>query len=414
MTYRMFLAILTALSLLGKPSVLLAIERQIADREQLLAALSEGVGGDILILAPGDYGELDLRGTQNTVPAVIRSADSNNPAVISNLYARSFKDLLLEDLHFRYRFNPDDPQNIRPFQFFDCSDLVIRSSQFEGDEAQGISQTADGRGYGIGLSVRGCFNTTLHELHISRFYRGIVLSESETIRVTKNELTDLRMDGINVAQVADIEISENYIHSFNRSTDPADHADMIQFWTGSTEWPSEKIIIRDNILNAGRGLYTQSIFMRNERADKVDGADRSLYYKDILIENNLIINAHAHGITVGETIGLEIRRNTLLQNLQSAGGNPTRPLWQPQIRVSEQSEDVTISNNITHDLVGYTSQGTWNVTDNLIVYTVGRFRDRVNVANVFEQPDTSRPVTWKLRRDLVAGDTGATIQLDAR
>ena len=57
--------------------------------------------------------------------------------------------------------------------------------------------------------------------------------------------------------------------------------------------------------------WTQSIFMRNEVVDQ-GLAGANMYYQNVLIENNIIYNAHTHGITVGETIGLTIDHNTAL------------------------------------------------------------------------------------------------------
>ena len=88
---------------------------------------------------------------------------------------------------------------------------------------------------------------------------------------------------------------------------------MIQFWTSGTTSPSTNITIRGNILNSGAGDWTRSIFMRNEMVDLGLAGDE-MFYQNILIENNVIYNAHAHGITVGETDGLTIRNNTILYN----------------------------------------------------------------------------------------------------
>ena len=123
---------------------------------------------------------------------------------------------------------------------------------------------------------------------------------------------------MNFAQVERVRIEANHIHDFNRVLESPDHADMIQFWTNGTTSPSSDITIRGNILNSGAGWFTQSIFMRNELVDS-GKAEAEMFYRNVIIEDNVIINAHLHGISVGETAGLKIANNTVIRNARSQG-----------------------------------------------------------------------------------------------
>ena len=131
---------------------------------------------------------------------------------------------------------------------------------------------------------------------------------------------------------------------------------MIQFWTASTSRASENVVIRGNILDSAEGSSTQSIFMRNELIERGQAGDE-MRYTNFLIEDNLIRNAHIHGIRIGESDGLTIRNNTLLHNAASGddGG-----VSEPAIRVSWASENVVVENNVAHDIVaenpGFTLQ----------------------------------------------------------
>ena len=86
-------------------------------------------------------------------------------------------------------------------------------------------------------------------------------------------------------------IENNYIHDFRGSPGSGDHCDMIQFWTAGTTSPSTNITIRANVLDIGNGTATQSIFMRNEMVD-TGQAGTEMYYKNVVIEDNTITNAH--------------------------------------------------------------------------------------------------------------------------
>ena len=88
--------------------------------------------------------------------------------------------------------------------------------------------------------------------------------------------------------------------------------------------------------------------MRNELVDK-GLAGPEMFYRNILIEDNLIVNAHTHGITVGETDGLTIRNNTILQNFSSARGPgfpPEHTVYEPRIHTKNASINVLIEKNI--------------------------------------------------------------------
>lgn len=86
-------------------------------------------------------------------------------------------------------------------------------------------------------------------------------------------------------------------------------------------------------MDIGEGDKTQSIFMRNDLVDR-GLAGEEMYYQNILIEGNVILNGHKHGITVGETDGLIIQNNTIL----SIGSSDTRYSSTPTINVSGDSK----------------------------------------------------------------------------
>lgn len=360
--FRFRLAALLAAACL--PAAGQAEELYIADNAALVAAVAEGMGGRDVLLAPGTYDPILL--DQEAVPDSLRSADPDNPAVLLGLIGGSFDGFTIENLILDYRYDPADAIHVRPFRFGGCRNLVMRGNRFVGDVARGRSAADNGYGWGIGLAMGGCDNVLIENNYFSDFHRGMTFGSVSGLVVRGNELTQLRMDGMNFSQATDVVIENNHIHNFNRSLDSEDHADMIQFWTTQTTRISRDIVIRGNILNSGAGYFTQSIFMRNELAD-TGRAGREMYYRNILIEDNVIINAHLHGITVGETIDLTIRNNTLAQNIGSITGWP-RPddhIWLPTIRVAEDAVGVRIEDNLAWRVIGHTGQTGWRVARNL-------------------------------------------------
>ncbi len=339
----------------------------VGSAEELARAL-ESTRGGVIRLAGGKYGSVSIRGLSARAgePLVIKSANPGDRAIISGLDVQDSSGLVFRDIAFDYSFAPTDAPHIRPFQIARSGDVAIENSLFDGDLASGVSPSSDGFPTGFGIYVGDSAGVVLAGNEIRNFYRGIVVGRSSRVEVTGNELHTIRMDGMNFSEVSDVLIARNNIHDFARSLNSEDHADMIQFWTTGTQKPSSRIVIRENILNSGDGWFTQSIFMRNELVD-LGAAGSEMFYRDVSIEGNLIINAHIHGITVGETDGLTITRNTLVRNRKSEGRENNPGLWTPQIRIAPSSRSVRVDRNVVSAISGSEAQADWNLHDNIFI-----------------------------------------------
>ena len=82
--------------------------------------------------------------------------------------------------------------------------------------------------------------------------------------------------------------------------------------------------------------------MRNEVVD-LGQFGEEMFYQNIIIEHNVIHNAHGHGVTVGETNGLKINSNTILQNPDIG---TSELVTVPRINISSESKNVLIANNV--------------------------------------------------------------------
>ncbi|WP_047998475.1 right-handed parallel beta-helix repeat-containing protein [Puniceibacterium sp. IMCC21224] len=320
-------------------------------------------------MASGDYGNLVLTSylkyaiTFSSTVTIV-SADPDNPAVFSGLTVADGSNITFDGITFDYTFEAGDPIWQSPFRVAGSENIVIRNATFNGDLAHDVSATDDGYGYGIGLAIRDSVGVTVENSEFFEFHRGLTVTGSRDVTVRGNDLHDLRMDGMNFTAITGALIEENYIHDFRGSVNSGDHSDMIQFWTSGTDVPSTDITIRGNTLDVGTGTFTQSIFMRNEQVDR-GLAGTEMFYRNILIEENVIVNGHLHGIAVGEADGLVIRGNSVLH---ADGTNATgTSVDVPQISVALTSTAVTIANNATSAIVGWSSQADWTVVENAIV-----------------------------------------------
>ncbi len=327
------------------------------------SAIAQARGGDTILMAPGAYDPILVwPGTGYVAPGdgqvTIRSLDPENPAQLSGLQLREAEGLIFEDLVFKYNHSEDHPFNFNPFLIRDSQDITIRDSVFEG-------ALVDGYGVGFALRARESSNITVENTEFLNWGRGAIFSSVDEISVVGNEFHSIRVDGLNFAQVQNVLIEDNHFHSFADRPDSTAHRDMIQFWTSGTSVPSTDIIIRGNLLDIGEGSWAQAIFMRNELVD-TGRSGEEMFYRNILIEDNIIYNAHTHGITVGETDGLIIRQNSVLRYEGELHGN-SGGITVPVIRVASSSTDVEITQNVTSRIVGADGQEGWVVLDNFFV-----------------------------------------------
>ena len=259
---------------------------------------------------------------------------------------------------FDYTFSEGDNEAARPFQVRNSQNITFENSLFDGDTASGAGEDVDGFGSAHALVVNGSSGIEITDNEFTTFKRAMVLSESDTLTVTGNDIHSMRSDGINLAAVQSVLIEDNYIHDFRKAEGTSDHADMIQMWSSGTTVPSTDITVRGNTLDASNNETTQSIFMRNEMVD-AHGAGDAMFYKNILIEDNTILNGHLHGITVGETDGLTIRQNSVLA-VEGADTNPS-------IILKSDSRNVTVEQNAAWTINGYENQAGWTLSNNALV-----------------------------------------------
>ncbi len=322
-------------------------QMRVRSAAELNQALGAARGGETIELAPGDYGPVRVSGRKDRLagppaPVVIKSADSARPARLSSIDLRHAQNLTFEGLELRYAFAPGDTVRAKPFSIRDSRMIAIVGSRFVGDVAAGAGEAADGFPTGIGLDVVASANIRIEGNQFSSWHRGAVFAQSVDLVVRGNEVRDLRSDGFNFAQVNNVLIERNRFLAFRTSLATGDHPDMIQFWTNQTKAPSTDIVIRENYIDIGDGPWTQSIFMRNEEVDN-GRAGPEMFYRNITIVGNFIRNSHLHGITVGETQGLTITNNTLIQ----AAASPRVPhVTVPVINVKPTSQNVRIEGNV--------------------------------------------------------------------
>lgn len=331
----------------------------VTSEAELKSALSQAVGGETILLAAGDYGKLSLKNIQFASDVTIKSADPNAMASFSEVYLTNVSNIKFDEIVFDYTYTQGDRNHTTKFLISQSSNVTIDNSVFDGDFASGTGTSADGTGFGKGLVIRDSNNIDVTNTEFHSWWKALGASRSSDIDFIGNNIHTIRSDGISLGEVQNVLIEGNYIHDFGGAAGSGDHRDMIQIQR-SNGTGSDNITIKNNILDIGAGDYTQGIWAG---ADKAVYSDPTDWNHNLVIENNVLYNAHANGIAVHMIDGLTINNNTLIAvPTQQTGGVAT-----PKIIVGGGSQNVTIEQNATPSVVGYNGQSHWTVQNNAII-----------------------------------------------
>lgn len=232
------------------------------NHETLNQALIHAKGGDIIRLAPGNYGDLALAGTDFLQPVTLQSTNKNNPAVFSDIHLRAMANLTFDSLAVTRSLIMKDSQHIN-----------ILNSHFSSSKTF-LPET------GYGLFMMRSNTITVENSVFTTLPRGIAMSGCSIVKIIGNELFAIDKQGINGVASSDIEISGNYFHDFTASP----HLDMVQFWTANSIAASHDVTVRDNIFMQPAPAYNQPM----QGVAIAFTAQNNLRYKHILIQNNLI------------------------------------------------------------------------------------------------------------------------------
>jgi hypothetical protein len=299
----------------------------VSSRAGLIDAIARAESGDRIILAPGNYGSVDIRGKAWSSDVMLISASTANPARIETLTVNAVSHLSIKSLHIGRALNPGEANyaifgNFRTVSSVTLDDVFVRGSMDN-------NPVNDGNG----LNFVDSRNVTVKASRFEQLGRGLSASGSTDIAFNSNVFRAMRTDGMNFANVQRITIDGNKFSDF--FVGEGDHPDAIQFWTAGTKQASSNIIIRNNQIFQGRGAGTQGIFL----TDQVG----TLPYQDVRIENNLLyVYDGYNGIMVGHGRGVEIIGNSVLSETRD-----NQKFW---IRL-DRVEGVTLRNNVADSFV---------------------------------------------------------------
>ena len=286
----------------------------VSNTAELIAALDAATAGTTIELAPGNYGNVVLDGYQFEGAVTIRSQDPDQPATFDTLLVKNSSHLTFDSIAVSHELADGEPDWSFAFRIDKSDHISVINSE--------ISGTADGNhtNDGQGLSVLDSSNILLEGNTFHDLKTGVSVGRSEYVEVRDNSFTDIRSDGIDVANVRHVVVDGNVFSSFHPAFELGDHPDMIQVWNDGSYGDMFDIVISNNTLSKGDGDDVQAIFVQGAIADADGNLPTSAY--DIVIDGNVIDSGAAQGIWVSHVDDARISNNTLTV-ADDAGSIPT-------------------------------------------------------------------------------------------
>ena len=283
--------------------------RNSAELKDAVERLAAGDGGTVVMQA-GRYSLSlnDPNGSQTDARVRLTSADPGDPAVLTELQLNRRENLAVDHVVFDSSTERVSTHH-RDLDISGSENVSIRDSVFRGRATESLDGTPD-QVSGVNLAlIRNSDGIEMRDNHMSGYYHGVAFKDSNDVVFAGNELTRFQGDGIRIAGVQDLLIEGNHLHGMLGTSQDINHSDMIQFWGTNIGQNTERVTIRDNIINTEGGPAYQMIFGRNEHHDR-----NGWLFQDIVIEGNLLHGAHHNTISIAQTEGMVVRHNTVLWN----------------------------------------------------------------------------------------------------
>jgi hypothetical protein len=261
--------------------------------------LARAADGDTVVLGPGVYKDIAIRGRTFKTPLTIDAT----AATIVGLSVKNGGGLVFKGGEFRVPppvTKPSTGQLVygHATRFDNATDISFKASRFRGPGAP-AGDTTGPFGEGYGVFVVGASNVAVADSRFEGLKVGIALTRVNGFKITGNEISAMRADGIAAGESRDGLIEKNRCLMF-RVRDK-EHPDCIQMWSRPTSPPVSDVVIRGNVAEGNM----QGIGLFNHQRDGVDdgGFDR------IVIEDNDMKVGYPQGIALMGARDSVVRNN---------------------------------------------------------------------------------------------------------
>jgi VCBS repeat-containing protein len=344
--------------------------RTVSNATQLQAALKASSGGDTILLAGGNYGDVSISSFHASSTVTIKSVQVAHPATFQTLNINNSANLAVQNVSVKMVPNNTTNEWDPAVKIQNSTSVSFSNSTVTGGDAvNGVSQTATaldsthnviGLPTGWGIDIYNSTNIMATGDKITNVAEGIMMNKATSVVISSDDISGFRDSGIDGATVSNLVVTGNSISN----SDPwawnmpyGDHADFIHLWTASADQSSNSsnIVISGNNINQGTGVAILGI--------NLEGAQSSLGFQNVTVSNNNIVDSNYQGIRFQNVFSSRISNNVLVQS-------GTSDQTQPSILLRGAAHNIQVVNNIagnTSDTTGSVGTIANTLLHNLIV-----------------------------------------------
>lgn len=265
----------------------------VSSAAELTAILSKSQNGDVIQLAAGSYGNVQIGGINIAGNVTVTSADPQNQAVINGLMVKGSSGITFSHLDFSNVVA--GTQNV--FQVVGSQNVTLDHLTVHGPAnlGSGIESAL--------MMVRSSTNVTVSNSEFYNGWHGLSMLDNNGMTVSGNYIHDIRTDGIRGGGNSNLLITRNTLTDFYPAA--LDHPDAIQIWTGNTTTSASNIAITDNVIVRGNGGPVQGIFMRDQVG--------TLPYQNVTVTGNIVAGGRYNGIALDHVNGGTMSNNIVAE-----------------------------------------------------------------------------------------------------
>lgn len=264
---------------------------------QLAALLPQLTQASIVLLAPGNYGEMFVRNLRPSGEVVFRSANPANPAVFRTLFLRDSSNVRLDGLVFNRPRAPGEADTVNALMIRDSSRIAVTGSRFFSN------LNNDPMDDGYLMRIMNSEDVVVLDSDFRDGHVAILSDWSRGVLVASSRFQDLR-EGINFAGGERLRVERSYFTRLSPNLDAKDHTDCVQVFQLRDASPARQVQVTNNVMIPVNPL-SQGIFIRNS-------LDPSRRHEGVRVVNNLYFGGARQGISVQNADRAFVSRNSVL------------------------------------------------------------------------------------------------------
>ena len=277
----------------------MAITVTVRNAAELTTAFKGAVSATTILLAPGDYGDVLLRTSNNLGLVTIKSLNTASEARFETLKMIGVNKVQIENVEIAHTLMEGERLFVPAVSVLGSSNVTFIGIDLHGS----LNGTTfdDGNGMTIIASKNiNILDSTFTELNV-----GLSINNSSGIVVAGNTGTMMRSFMVGVA-VKNALFELNYLHDLMPNYAAGDHPDFFQIATGGTADPSTNLTFRSNVMIESPGDYIGGFYIQSERFQE------GVRHSNVTVENNYFLGNYRHAVSFTGASNIVVKNNTIL------------------------------------------------------------------------------------------------------